>query len=268
MAKVLGVCGAIGAGKGEVSTRLAEALDLPEFAYAQGLKQIVASIGIGTLPESRENKETTQSFQCTLKGIMDGVELVFPDFEQSRRVVLANQLFNLLQKNIGIQWVRQREGTHFSMITSYRSLYQLVGTDWARKLIHPDVWIQRRPLECVVNDVRAFKDAPNPYAEAQAIIADGGLVLRVIRDVDETDLTNGHESEHPMREDLIYMDVVNNGTLEDLDVTVDEIAEKLIEHFTPKPKVKDESPAKAKDAGKGKAPEKPKVSSSKDGDSE
>jgi len=267
MAKVIGVCGAIGAGKGEVSKRLAEALDLPEFAYAQGLKQIVASIGTGALPECRENKETTQVFQCTLKGIMVGVESVFPEFEQARRVVLANKLFNLLHDNVGITWVRQREGTHFTMTTSYRTLYQIVGTDWARKEIHPDVWIQRRPLECVVNDVRAFETAPDPYAEAKAIIADGGLVVRVVRDTDE-DLSNGHESEYPMREDLIYIDVDNNGTLEDLDVECDKLAEQLIEHFAPKPKVKDEQPAKAKGTSKGKAPKEPEVPDSKDGDSE
>jgi len=266
MAKVVGVCGAIGAGKGEVSLRLAEALDLPEFAYAEGLKQIVASIGIGELPENRENKETTQKFQCSIGGIMKGVETVFPDFEQARRIVLANKLFNLLHDLIGIEWVRQREGTHFTMFTSYRNLYQLVGTDWARKFIHPDVWIKRRPLECVVNDVRAFKNAPDPYAEAQAIIADGGVVLRVIRNVDVVDLTNGHESEFPMRDDLIYMEVKNNGTLEDLDVECDKVAEQLLEYFAPKPKVKDE-PAKAKGTGKGRTPKKPKVPNSEDGDS-
>ena len=268
MAKVIGVCGAIGAGKGEVAKRLAEALELPEYAYAQGLKTIVAAIGTGQYPETREYKETTQVFTCKVGGIFAGVSEVFDDFEGSELINLSQILLGLLQELEGFQWVRQSEGTRFTVKTSYRELYQLVGTDWARKHIHPDVWILRRPLECVVNDVRAFEKAPDPYAEAKAIIADGGVVLRVIREVaTEDDRTNGHESEFPMSDAFIYCDVDNNGTLDDLDETLDPIIEDLIERFA-EPKVKDDQTTKVTKGSKRKAAAKPKVSSSKDGDSE
>lgn len=258
MSKVVGVCGAIGAGKGEVAKRIAEALDLPEFAYAQGVKTIAHSIGQASKPPSRESKEESQTFFCSVRGIIKGIRQVFPEKPSDWHVEKAAILMGLLQENLSFKWVRLKEGVEFTLVTSYRVLYQTVGTDWGRKYIHPDVWIQRRPEECVVNDVRAFANAPDPYAEAKAIIADGGVVLRVVRDSAEAqDYTNGHVSESPMDPQYVFCDVDNNGTLEDLDETVDAIAEQLIEHFSPKPKVQDEKADKPRKGRTAKEPEVP-----------
>lgn len=269
MAKVVGVCGAIGAGKGEVSARLAEALGLPEYAYAQGLKTIVASVGTGEYPESREVKETEQRFSCSVAGIFHGITKVFPDMPHAWHVEKAQVLLKLLQGLPEFRWVRLQEGVAFTVKTSYRTLYQLVGTEWGRRHIGENVWIQRRPKECVVNDVRAFEKASDPYAEAKAIIADGGVVLRVVRpEAEANDRSNGHESEFPMADEYIFCDVDNSGTLDDLDEECDRIAEMLIEHFAPKPKVKDETAAKTKGSRMRRNATEPKVSNSESGDSE
>lgn len=238
MAKVIGICGEIGAGKGEVAKRLSEALGLPEYAYAQGVKDIVHTIGYTDHFVTRDTKELEQRFDCSVAGIMEGVRKVFPKLEEAQRVLLAGQLLVLIQQgNFGFKWVRLQEGVLFSLHTSYRKLYQLVGTDWGRKLIDPNVWINLRPKECVVNDVRAFEGANDPYAEAKAIIADGGLVIGVINPkTTGKDFSNGHSSEYPMSEEYIHCFIANYSTLEDLYTEVDELAEYLIEYFSTKVK--------------------------------
>lgn len=245
MSIVIGVCGAIGAGKGEVSLRLAGAFDLPEFAYAEGLK-IIASALIGELPESRETKETSQVFTVDHALVIQNISQVFSHFTAAQVEAWANKLETMLKLKFSTT------GTHKGLIfvASYREIYQLIGTDWARNKMGESVWIARRPSSCVVNDVRAFKNSPDPYAEARSIVDDGGVVIRVVRDGETEDHSNGHESEFPMDESFISFDVINIGTLEDLDRECDKAYLAICEILNLEPKVIDE-PANAKDDTKG-----------------
>jgi hypothetical protein len=96
---------------------------------------------------------------------------------------------------------------------SPRQLMQLFGTDFGRKMVHPDVWfvpaeeIVRSTKNLVITDCR-FDN------EAAWVRKNGGYVIRITRD--NAPQVSAHVSEDGVSEELIDFKVKNNGTLEDL----------------------------------------------------
>ena len=98
-----------------------------------------------------------------------------------------------------------------------RHLMQTLGTDWGRNLVHPDVWIKvamrkiNRLLEAghrvVVDDMRF----PNEYA---ALDHRGAHMIRIDRPGQVA--PNGHVSEGQLNEHPYRAQILNNGTLEEL----------------------------------------------------
>lgn len=217
--KLIGVCGAIGSGKGEVSARIAKLLDIPDVAFAGPIKEIVHS-GNAELEPCRASKETVQTIELFYGEVFKIVNRYFGNNGHDFCIAATNRLFDIVSANVAC--VPGQPGRSVRFTSSYRTLYQLVGTDWGRNTIASDVWLKLRPQECVVNDVRAFAGAPEPQAEPKSIIADGGIIIKVRREAAEAeDLSNGHASEFPVDPELITIEIENNGTLEDLDEAVE-----------------------------------------------
>lgn len=93
-----------------------------------------------------------------------------------------------------------------------RAMMQTVGTEWGRRMVHPDLWLRsllaRIPAQgAVVSDVRF----PN---EAEAIIEAGGVVIRLSRPgAGEGD---SHASETPLPSYLVTFELANDSTPDDL----------------------------------------------------
>lgn len=218
MKKLIGVCGAIGAGKGEVSARIAKLLNIPDVAFATPLKEIVHSAKCQLNP-SRANKETPQQIELFYGDVFKIVNRYFGNNGHDFCIAATNRLFDILSASLPA--IPGQPGRSVVFTASYRQMYQLVGTDWGRNTIRPDVWLKLRPDECVVNDVRAFADAPEPQAEPLSIIEDEGIIIRVRRaEAEEVDKSNGHASEFPVDSELVEIEIDNNGTLDDLDKVV------------------------------------------------
>lgn len=97
---------------------------------------------------------------------------------------------------------------------SYREICQTLGTEWGRKLVHPDIWVNaafgRRisaRVRTVIDDVRF----PN---EAQAILKRGGQVWKIVRP--GAAVVHKHESDGALDEWGFHRVVVNDGTPEEL----------------------------------------------------
>lgn len=99
-----------------------------------------------------------------------------------------------------------------------RHAMQTLGTEWGRKLIHPDLWTdtemeKNAPFGCVVFDDCRF---PN---EVAAIKLAGGQVVKIERP--DLFTTMDHASENQKLDvDVI---VQNDGTLDDLRKKIDEL---------------------------------------------
>lgn len=102
---------------------------------------------------------------------------------------------------------------------SPRQLLQTLGTEWGRKMIHPEIWVR-----AAMEKVRAAPDTTFVITdtrfdnEVHAIHEAGGRVFRVIRPGHEC-LAAGaaqHESEAGVSDDLVDGVIANVGTLEQL----------------------------------------------------
>lgn len=96
--------------------------------------------------------------------------------------------------------------------TTSRYLQQTLGTDWGRMLIHSDMWVNtvindQRPRLLVIDDLRF----PNEY---DAIRKAGGQCWRIYRPGAEA--PNGHPSEGLLEGMFFDEEIVNDGTLEQL----------------------------------------------------
>ena len=109
---------------------------------------------------------------------------------------------------------------------SPRELLQLLGTEFGRNMIHPDIWVRRAMRDagekCVVTDVR-FDN------EAEAIREAGGFVFEITRP-GEAMIAAGaaaYSSEACIDRSHINATIENNGTVRDLWAAVDSVVSRL-----------------------------------------
>jgi hypothetical protein len=96
-----------------------------------------------------------------------------------------------------------------------RDIMQLLGTEWGRNTIHKDVWIRMWQSRqsffpyVVADDVRF----PNEY---EAIVREGGLMLKIEREQACGEKREKHESEGALDSFCFDHVICNNGSVSDL----------------------------------------------------
>lgn len=187
---IIGICGLIGSGKGTVADILEEHHCFDKVSFADTLKNAAATIFRwdramleGDTKDSREKREQVDEWWADRLGI--------PDF-------------------------------------SPRYLLQYMGTEVMRNNLHPDIWVlslERKIIECgpgdyVVPDVRF----PN---EIRMIKRNGGKVWHVQRgelpDWFGQNPSHIHASETSWNNEIFDATIYNNGTIDDLKLTVDNL---------------------------------------------
>jgi len=111
---------------------------------------------------------------------------------------------------------------------SPRQMAQLLGTEGGRELFRQDIWVKRAELELSLNQLHAgmvITDVRFPN-EAQWIQDMGGTVIHIERPgADGIVGEASHASEAGFSDELKNHLVLNNGTLEELYTSVDQIFE-------------------------------------------
>jgi deoxynucleotide monophosphate kinase-like protein len=142
------------------------------------------------------------------------------------RYALASPIKRMLAAGLNIDmsdpyWVAHKENIIPLLGKSPRQLMQTLGTEWGREMVNPDLWViiaqaifVERGRGMVVTDVR-FED------EAKWIRENGGRIVRIQRAGALS--VNPHASEVGIPQDMNDVFVVNNGTLEDLQIRAHEI---------------------------------------------
>lgn len=102
-----------------------------------------------------------------------------------------------------------------------RRLQQILGTEVGRESIHQELWVKTG----IANALRAQKAWPGMTVtltdcrfddEALAVREAGGLVVRIVRPgLPEPD--DQHASEKGISDDLVDVEIINDGTLQDLE---------------------------------------------------
>lgn len=98
-----------------------------------------------------------------------------------------------------------------------RFAMQTLGTEWGRETIYDSIWVDKTLSDAsrcptglaVIPDVRFAN-------EASAILAAGGMVIRVTRPGEEI-AESEHSSESGVPDVLIHSTIANDGDLEDLE---------------------------------------------------
>lgn len=114
---------------------------------------------------------------------------------------------------------------------SRRELYQTLGTEWGRNLVHPDVWVMGLEKESKENSTAGLCTVVTDIRfdnEAKAIHDLQGVIVEVTS-TRESKLKGiaGHISETPISPKYVDFSIANNGTIDELQLEV----YKLIDHI-------------------------------------
>jgi hypothetical protein len=159
---------------------------------------------IGFAGKKQVGKSTAAKFLCD-------AGFVRSSFAEPMKEMAACMLVGMGLSMDDVMFFMQYKEERMPLLgVSMRHLLQTLGTDWGRKLIHPDVWViaAARRIEdqlsqgrhLVIEDVR-FEN------EAAFIRERGGLVVHIRRDTGSADR---HESEAGIKFTLEDVIIYNN----------------------------------------------------------
>lgn len=149
--------------------------------------------------------------------------LVDHDFHKLSFAGTLKKMTEVLLKDLGLSkdeihraMVSDKEAIIPQLGVSGRHVMQTLGTDWGRKMIHPDLWIKtteiaisRHPEDDIVFDDVRFDN------EAEMIEKLGGKLIRLTRDGEGSG--DNHDSEQGISDTFEVEVVDNNGSEEDLE---------------------------------------------------
>jgi hypothetical protein len=209
MITLIGICGPARHGKDTVGSMLLEHIPKAKrFAYADKIKELLKA-SVSSHESMEDNKEGEQEFilhpQGTVRALKDIMDA-------------GDNLGYYYSTLIKVLYDNHEVSIDHEFTSSWRKLFQLVGTEWARQYISRSIWIDHLPDElAVVTDVRAHGDSTEfKNIEAKAILDRGGIMIKVINPRKDHLAIREHSSEVGI--DDLYIDyvIINDGTLEDL----------------------------------------------------
>lgn len=145
------------------------------------------------------------------------------DFNKMSFAGTLKKMTTILLEDLGLTkdeihraMVSDKEAIIPQLGVSGRHIMQTLGTDWGRKMVHPDVWVKTTEVEInrgpgddyVFDDVR-FDN------EAEMITRLGGVLLHLTRDSEGAG--DNHDSEQGISDAFDVEEIDNNGDLEHLE---------------------------------------------------
>lgn len=141
-------------------------------------------------------------------------------------------MFGFTEKDMNDRVLKER--VHPVWGITPRKAMQLLGTEYGRNMIRKDIWIIRAKMEMDKNKEQGYGTVISDVRfdnEAELIHEQKGILIHIDRpDLDTSSEKYNHESEQGIKRmdgDII---IINDGTLEDLQNTVDSM---FVESWTP-----------------------------------
>lgn len=164
---------------------------------------------IGIAGPARSGKDTVAEYLVKEFGYM--------------RLAMADPLKDgllIMLRHVGVRWEHlwgdKKEEVIPALGKSARQMFQTLGTDWGRHLVHPDLWIKVAEGRCpdltshVLSDVRFENEA--------AFVRRHGKLIHLHRP--DAQKVNPHSSEAGVRREPGDLVITNDGTVEDLQIAV------------------------------------------------
>lgn len=218
---LLGITGPAGHGKDAFADALLKHWGgMERYAYADPIKALVHHAFHAPVSwETREGKELEQEFTVSYWQLSDMITDGSLGIEVAKYTDIPDavaSLIDVLETHLRFTTVNME---YVTFKTSWRELYQLVGTEWGRQKIHLDFWINMAPTShTIITDLRGQGDHPtNKNTEALHVLNNGGIVIEVYDPRKGKSQCKDHSSESGIDAEYITVPVKNNGTLKDLE---------------------------------------------------
>lgn len=217
MIELVGITGKARHGKDTVTSMILEELQgFTRFAFADKMKELAHAVLSASKAPEDEWKEGFQTFILDMNLLRD----ILGQWERNGIIMAPNAVEGLIQAlALKAEDVQQDTPGYLSIWTSWRVIYQTIGTEWGREQQGKDFWLQFLPIDkpIIVSDVRgitseSYEDTNN---EALYVKSLGGIVVEVV-DPRKGSVVAQHCSEGGIDHELISYTIVNDGTLEDL----------------------------------------------------
>lgn len=218
---LVGITGPAQNGKDTLATfMLSQLPHVSQYALASKIKEFLYST-MNTKLSMSECKEGTQEFVTTEYWLLEALKSSLKDglhhYGVSPESAIETML-KVLKETTEDYYVDGHDVIHFK--SSWRELMQHIGTDWGREYVNENIWLYWMPKSGhFITDVRRDN-------EAQAVIDQGGLIIKVIDDRKGA-IVKSHVSEEGISKDLIRITVNNNGSLKDLQ----DVAKSLVQYL-------------------------------------
>ena len=211
MKSLIGLAGQKGVGKDTTGNYMSELTEYPLYAFAGPLKEFCKSyFDLSDAEVYGDLKEKNRGFNLkSWRNLLFAVlEFHFPGVMKSKEEIDKHFYRNVLLPYL---FSENEINQTAKIVTSPREIMQRVGTNFFRS-IDSDFWINQagRALEergsLILTDVR-FDN------EAQWIKDNGGIVVSIVRDLDNKDY---HVSEKGVSREYVDIFLENNGSIEEL----------------------------------------------------
>ena len=136
----------------------------------------------------------------------------------------------LLDAGVSLKYMRERELKEAvipELGVSYRRMIQTLGTEWGRNCLHENFWVD-------VLKAKIMSDFSDTFDNFRVVISDlrvhtealmvrdlGGVIWRINRE--SAGIGDAHQSESEMDELALDISIDNNGTIEDLTKSVQDL---------------------------------------------
>ena len=130
---------------------------------------------------------------------------------------IAHEIFGFTEEQLYDPDMKERLDSFWGVTP--RKFLQLLGTDMFRDIFRDDVWVKLAEKDIIkrVDELQNMIIADVRFNnEAEFIKEYNGLIIRVVRDMDDAQESRNHVSEEGIDEKYIDVTVVNNGSFEDL----------------------------------------------------
>lgn len=210
MKTLIGFNGKAGAGKDTAAAFLKEMINYPTYALATPLKEIASNIfGFDDRHLNGELKEVVSTFSST-----NFKSLLLTPLKSHARELIPDHLTdedicNYFYREVALpHLIGENEPTEsVTLRASPRQILQKIGTDFAKKHIHRDLWIKiaeqrfQEQGSLIITDVR-FDE------EAEWIKSFNGYIIEIV--TSENKKVSNHVSENGISRDLIDVSVQND----------------------------------------------------------
>ena len=150
--------------------------------------------------------------------LMDNLGYTKIAFADPLKFMIERLLHSAGYTYIEIQWfLNEGKEQDIDVIgASYRKLARTLGTDWGRKLIHPDIWVRVAEQKIIHTEAPVCIDDLRFPNELELLRRYDFALVKVVRDVSRSD-ADTDKSDVSLRDFDGWDHVIeNNGTLEEL----------------------------------------------------